>query len=135
MLFIFLGYAHDPDGFTSNFYAELVGIFAGAIVAYVLIDRILERQRRRNWKKIRAHYLDTAASKIWQVIIRFYARISTDMAKDSVPLQSFVMFMESQPGHDKNIENLEKLHEIYDLLRTFGLCNSDGNGRKFQLVA
>jgi len=61
------GLLMSPDSFAENLLAESVGVLVSVVIAVALVERLLERERARQWKDVRALVLRA----IWAHIADF----------------------------------------------------------------
>lgn len=72
LIIIVTGLTIDFKGYLGNILAEIAGIFLGAIVVLLLVDRHTEYQQRKRWRKVRQLTHQVIASHLNNIIIEAF---------------------------------------------------------------
>lgn len=91
----------DAQGFIENLLSEVVGIFAGIIVALLVVDRYIKHQNERQWAKVRNltytaiinHLCDMAVEAIIHFLVKDHRLITPIIGGRDQPNPSTIAAM------------------------------------------
>ncbi len=69
------GFALDPKGFAGNILGEVIGVITSVLLAVFVLDRLVERDRRRRWSLVAEETLQTLRFALVRAGLAMYLRL------------------------------------------------------------
>jgi hypothetical protein len=96
-----MGFKIGLNGFGSNVLAELIGVVAGIGVAILVVERLLDRDRRSRWRLVEVETIETLRFALVKAALTLYLHLPAPRSTTAHPY-----VMHKQGRLDEGLQNL-----------------------------